>query len=96
MDVAKCVRSVKILFNGRDITQAPPTSGRGWASAETFKIIRRLYRQGVSILLVEQNARKALAVADRGYVLETGEILLSGPSRELASDPMVKKAYLGA
>jgi len=44
---------------------------------------------------VEQNARKALAAADRGYVLETGEIVLSGPSRDLATNPEVKKAYLG-
>ena len=62
---------------------------------ETFRVIEDLHRQGVTILLVEQNARKALAVADRGYVLETGEIVLSGPSRELADNPQVKKAYLG-
>jgi len=62
---------------------------------ETFRVIEKLHRQGVTILLVEQNARKALAAADRGYVLETGEIVLSGPSRDLAVDPQVKKAYLG-
>ena len=62
---------------------------------ETFRVIEDLHRQGVTILLVEQNARKALAVADRGYVLETGEIILSGPSRDLATNPQVKKAYLG-
>jgi len=64
--------------------------------SETFKIIRRLHEKGVTILLVEQNARKALAVADRGYVLETGKILLSGSSRDLAAAPVVKQAYLGA
>jgi branched-chain amino acid transport system ATP-binding protein len=63
---------------------------------ETFKVIRNLHRQGVTILLVEQNARKALAAADRGYVIETGEIILSGSSQNLAADPMVRKAYLGA
>ena len=62
---------------------------------ETFRVIGDLHRKGVTILLVEQNARKALAAADRGYVLETGEIVLSGPSQKLATDPQVKKAYLG-
>jgi branched-chain amino acid transport system ATP-binding protein len=61
---------------------------------ETFKVIRNLHRQGVTILLVEQNARKALAAADRGYVIETGEMILSGSSQNLAADPMVRKAYL--
>jgi branched-chain amino acid transport system ATP-binding protein len=50
----------------------------------------------VSILLVEQNARAALEVADHGYVLETGEIRLSGAARELAGDPRVIETYLGA
>jgi branched-chain amino acid transport system ATP-binding protein len=62
---------------------------------ETFKVIQNLHRQGVTILLVEQNARKALAAADRGYVLETGEIVLSDSSQNLATNPQVKKAYLG-
>jgi len=62
---------------------------------ETFKVIENLHRQGVTILLVEQNARKALAAADRGYVLETGEIVLSDTSARLADDPKVQKAYLG-
>jgi branched-chain amino acid transport system ATP-binding protein len=62
---------------------------------ETFKVIKNLHQQGVTILLVEQNARKALKVADRGYVLETGEIVLSDSSEKLASNPQVKKAYLG-
>ncbi len=62
---------------------------------ETFRVIQDLHRKGVTILLVEQNARKALAAADRGYVLETGEIVLSGPSRDLSTNPRVKKAYLG-
>jgi branched-chain amino acid transport system ATP-binding protein len=62
---------------------------------ETFKVIQNLHRQGVTILLVEQNARKALAAADRGYVLETGEIVLSDEAEKLALNPQVKKAYLG-
>ncbi len=62
---------------------------------ETFQVIKDLHRQGVTILLVEQNARKALSAADRGYVLETGEIVLSDTSQNLASNPQVKKAYLG-
>lgn len=62
---------------------------------EVFKTIESLHREGVTILLVEQNARKALAVADRGYVLETGKILLEDEARNLAADPRVRKAYLG-
>jgi len=62
---------------------------------ETFRVIQNLHRQGVTILLVEQNARKALAAADRGYVLETGEIVLSDRAEKLALNPLVKKAYLG-
>jgi branched-chain amino acid transport system ATP-binding protein len=62
---------------------------------ETFRVIENLHRQGVTILLVEQNARKALAAADRGYVLETGEIVLSDEAEKLALNPQVKKAYLG-
>jgi branched-chain amino acid transport system ATP-binding protein len=60
-----------------------------------FEIIREINSQGVSILLVEQNARKALAVANRGYVLETGKISLSGTSTELKSNKKVQEAYLG-
>jgi branched-chain amino acid transport system ATP-binding protein len=60
-----------------------------------FDVIRRLKESGVTILLVEQNARKALAVADRAYVLETGLVGLSGPAAELARDPAVEQAYLG-
>jgi branched-chain amino acid transport system ATP-binding protein len=63
---------------------------------EIFQIIERLRAQGVSILLVEQNARAALQVADYGYVLETGEISLQGPATELSADPRVIETYLGA
>lgn len=62
---------------------------------EIFRIIAELRRRGVSILLVEQNARAALQVADYGYVLETGEIAMKGPAHKLADDPRVIEAYLG-
>ncbi len=63
---------------------------------EIFRIIERLRAQGTSILLVEQNARAALEVADHGYVLETGSIVLGGPATALAGDPRVIESYLGA
>ncbi len=62
---------------------------------EIFHIVARLRETGVAILLVEQNARAALQVADYGYVLETGEVILHGPARELAGDPKVIESYLG-
>ena len=62
---------------------------------EIFSIIRELHQQGTKILLVEQNARMALSVADRGYVLETGRIVLSALADELLHNDMVQKAYLG-
>ena len=52
-------------------------------------------RQGITILLVEQNAKMALAISNRAYVLETGRITIEGDSKELLNDPRVKKAYLG-
>ncbi len=62
---------------------------------EIFHILANLRKTGVAILLVEQNARAALRVADYGYVLETGEVALSGPSDELAGNPRVVESYLG-
>ena len=62
---------------------------------EIFRIISELKETGVAILLVEQNARAALQIADYGYVLETGEVSLEGPSRDLAADQRVIDAYLG-
>ncbi len=62
---------------------------------QIFDIIRELHKAGTTILLVEQNARKALQVADRAYVLETGVITLNGTGEELANSDDVKKAYLG-
>ena len=60
-----------------------------------FDIIKEINKQGVTILLIEQNANMALHTADMGYVLETGRITLSGPGKELLKDEAVKKAYLG-
>ena len=62
---------------------------------KTFEVIKRIGEEGVTILLVEQNVKHALELADRGYVLETGRITLSGTSEELLSNDYVKKAYLG-
>jgi branched-chain amino acid transport system ATP-binding protein len=62
---------------------------------EIFKIIAQINEQGTSILLVEQNAQMALSIANRAYVLETGNIVLSGEAKDIASNPEVKKAYLG-
>ena len=62
---------------------------------QIFDMIKHLHSIGTTILLVEQNAEMALAVADRAYVMETGEITLSGTGAELAQSDMVKKAYLG-
>ena len=62
---------------------------------QIFDIIRQLHKAGTTILLVEQNARMALSVADRGYVLETGKIVATGTGSELLRDEAVKKAYLG-
>lgn len=62
---------------------------------EIFDILREINAQGTTILLVEQNAHMALKLANRAYVLETGDIVLAGPSAELARNPQVEKAYLG-
>ena len=62
---------------------------------EVFKIIEEIKKSGTTVLLVEQNAKKALEVADRAYVLETGKIVLSGDAKDLMNDDAVKKAYLG-
>jgi len=62
---------------------------------EIFNIIQGIHKQGVSILLVEQNAAMALSVASRAYVLETGRVVLEGPAQAVRENPDVKKAYLG-
>ena len=62
---------------------------------EIFDIIREIHESGTTVLLVEQNAKKALGIADRAYVLETGNIVLEGDAKTLMNDDSVKKAYLG-
>ncbi|HFI0467431.1 TPA: ABC transporter ATP-binding protein [Streptococcus suis] len=62
---------------------------------EIFDIIQDIQKQGTTVLLIEQNANKALTIADRGYVLETGKVVLSGTGKELLASEEVKKAYLG-
>jgi branched-chain amino acid transport system ATP-binding protein len=63
--------------------------------SEIFKIIQEISKSGTTVLLVEQNAKKALSIADRAYVLETGKIVLSGKADEMLNNDSVKKAYLG-
>lgn len=63
--------------------------------SEIFNIIKEISKSGTTVLLVEQNAKKALGIADRAYVLETGKIVLEGVAGELANNDFVKKAYLG-
>jgi len=78
-----------LLLDEPSLGLAPLLVGR------IFEVIARLKAEGTTILLVEQNARKALEVADRAYVLETGRIILGGPAPELAANPAVERAYLG-
>jgi branched-chain amino acid transport system ATP-binding protein len=61
-----------------------------------FRIIRRIHVEGMTVLLIEQNARMALEVSTRGYILENGEVKLQGEAASLATDPQVREAYLGA
>lgn len=73
-----------------------PSMGLAPVLVETiFDVLRRLNEEGTTILLVEQNAHMALQVAHRGYVIETGRIVLEGPAAQLAQDPQVQAAYLG-
>jgi branched-chain amino acid transport system ATP-binding protein len=60
-----------------------------------FEVVREVYAQGVTVLLVEQNAARALEIADRGYVMESGLITMSGDAKKMLSDPKVRAAYLG-
>ena len=60
-----------------------------------FEVIKDVYAQGVTVLLVEQNASRALAIADRGYVMDSGLITMTGPGKDMLSDPKVRAAYLG-
>jgi len=93
----------QMLAMGRALMSNPtllmldePSMGLAPVVVETiFEIIQKLNKQGITILLVEQNANLALAVANRGYVLETGKISLTGSGRELLTNEAVRKAYLG-
>ena len=60
-----------------------------------FEVVRDVYAQGVTVLLVEQNASRALAIANRGYVMDSGLITMTGPGKEMLTDPRVRAAYLG-
>ena len=62
---------------------------------EIFDIVKSINKEGMTVLLIEQNARQALSIADRGYVLASGEVKMSGPGHDLLNDPAVQKAYLG-
>ena len=88
-------RSVAVSLKRKE---KPRPSSLGLAplvAREIFQVILGLCGRGVSILLVEQNARAALQIADEGYVLETGEVSLAGAARDLAQDPRVVETYLG-
>ncbi len=85
-----------LMSRGRLLLLDEPSMGLApMLVREIFKVIQRLNKQGATILLVEQNANLALEVAHRAYILETGEISLSGPSEELKHHPQVVEAYLG-
>jgi branched-chain amino acid transport system ATP-binding protein len=60
-----------------------------------FQVVREVSARGVTILLVEQNASRALGIAHRGYVMESGLVTMNGPAKELLTDPRVRAAYLG-
>jgi len=62
---------------------------------KVFEVVRDVFAQGVTVLLVEQNASRALAIANRGYVMESGLISMTGPGQDLLKDPKVRAAYLG-
>lgn len=93
----------QMLMIGRAVMAAPkmllldePSLGLSPLLVQTlFDTIRQLNRDGLPILIVEQNARIALAVSDYGYILENGELRASGPAKELAEDSAIREAYLG-
>jgi len=85
-----------LMSNPRIILMDEPSMGLSPIFVnEIFDIIKKVKADGTTVLLVEQNAKKALSIADRGYVIETGNIVLSGPANELLTNESVKKAYLG-
>ena len=85
-----------LMSNPKIILMDEPSMGLSpLLVSEIFEIIKEVSKSGTTILLVEQNAKKALSIADRAYVLETGKIVLSGPAKEMMDNDQVKKAYLG-
>jgi branched-chain amino acid transport system ATP-binding protein len=60
-----------------------------------FEVVEEVYKQGVTMMLVEQNASRALSIADRGYVMESGILTMSGEAQQMLNDPRVRAAYLG-
>ena len=86
-----------LMTNPRIVLMDEPSMGLSpLLVKEIFAIIEELHKSGITILLVEQNAKMTLAVSDRAYVLETGTISMEGAASELAEDDRVRKAYLGA
>ena len=86
-----------LMSNPRIVLMDEPSMGLSpLLVKEIFHIIKTLHQNGITVLLVEQNARMALAVSDRAYVLETGRISMSGKASELLANDNIKKAYLGA
>ena len=85
----------QMLAMGRALMDEPSMGLSPIFVDEIFKIIQKISAEGTTVLLVEQNAKKALAIADRAYVLETGKIALSGDAKELMNNESIKKAYLG-
>lgn len=86
-----------LMTEGDLILMDEPSLGLAPLLVKTvFEIIERIRSMGKTILLVEQNAFKALAVADRAYVLEQGRIVTSGPVAQIAGDPAIRSAYLGS
>ncbi len=85
-----------LMSNPKIIVMDEPSMGLSpILVSEIFDIITSIRKDGTTVLLVEQNAKKALAIADRAYVLETGNIVLSGKASELINDESIRKAYLG-
>lgn len=86
-----------IMTNPKIVLMDEPSMGLSpLLVSEIFSIIKELQKDGITILLVEQNAKMALSIADRAYVLENGRISMSGNANDLLNDDRVKKAYLGA
>jgi branched-chain amino acid transport system ATP-binding protein len=93
----------QMLAMGRALMAKPqlllldePSMGLSPMMVDTiFEVIRNIHQEGMTILLVEQNAARALQVADRAYVIESGEIIMQGAANMMLNDPRVRAAYLG-